>query len=108
MPTWLAVTITSVAFGLVHGQMIWALLAALTGVVFNIVRIKTGSIVPTIAMHIFNNSVATLLPDGIMDFEIPTVIVVIFGVVLLTFSFYFIGKDEKKNRETEMAVVTAV
>ena len=41
MPTWLAVIITSVTFGLVHGQMIWALLATLTGVVLNIVRIKT-------------------------------------------------------------------
>ena len=53
--------------------MIWALLATLTGVVFNIVRIKTGSIVPTIVMHMVNNSLASLVPASTINFEVPTV-----------------------------------
>lgn len=104
MPTWLAVIITSVAFGLVHGQMIWALLATLTGVVFNIVRIKTGSIVPTIVMHMVNNSLASLVPADAINIDVPTVAVVIFGAVLLTVSLYFIGRGEKKEDDAEVVV----
>ena len=106
MPTWLAVIITSVTFGLVHGQMIWALLATLTGVVLNIVRIKTGSIVPTIVMHMVNNSLASLVPEGALDFEVPTVAVVIIGAVLLAVSLYFIGRGEKKDEDAEVVVAS--
>ena len=104
MPTWIAVAITSIAFGLVHGQMIWALLAALTGVVFNIVRIKTDSIIPTIVMHMVNNSLATLIPESASEIPIPTIAVVIFGAVLLAISLYFIGRDENKGEIAEVEV----
>ena len=107
MPTWIAVIITSAVFGLVHGQALWAVWAALVGVVFNIVRIKTGSILPTMIIHILNNSYSTIcsetgwyVPDSWL---IPVVII---GAVILAAAIYFIGRDEKEDSNVEVKVLT--
>lgn len=57
MPAWLAVLAQGLVFGLIHGQLLWMLYAAVFGVVLGWVRVKTGSLGAAILLHVgFNVS----------------------------------------------------
>ena len=108
MSTWIAVVITSIVFGLCHGQILWAAWAALLGAVMNILRVKTGSIVPGIIMHIANNSFSTFI--SATGYEVPKnlyIPIVILGAVLLVIALVFIGEDKEDSRVTEVEVISA-
>ena len=107
MSTWIAVVITSILFGMVHGQLLWAVWAAAMGVVFNIVRIKTDSIIPSIIMHIANNSYSTIL--SLTGTSVPdrlVVPIVIIGAVLLSVALVLISKNADNGKKAEVEVVS--
>lgn len=57
MPTWLAVLLQGLVFGLIHGQILWMIYAACFGVLLGWVRVKTGSLRASMLLHIgFNTS----------------------------------------------------
>ncbi|MBR6403033.1 MAG: CPBP family intramembrane metalloprotease [Eubacterium sp.] len=108
MSTWVAILITSIVFGLCHGQILWAAWAALLGVVMNILRVKTGSLIPGIVMHIANNSFSTFL--NLSGYEVPKnmyIPIVILGAILLVIALVFIGEKTEDNRVTEVEVISA-
>ncbi len=61
MPIWLAAFFSSLIFGILHGQIIWAAYATLLGVVFCIIYIKYRSILANIIIHLSFNAIAVAL-----------------------------------------------
>jgi len=61
MPTIVAALISSVAFGIVHGGIVWGTWAFFLGIIICVVRIKSGSIVPGIIFHIIMNTFAMIV-----------------------------------------------
>ena len=60
MPSIVAALISSVVFGLCHGQFLWAAWAFTVGMIICVVRIKSGSIIPGMIFHIIMNTFATV------------------------------------------------
>ena len=57
MPDWLAVLLQGLAFGCIHGQLLWVCYASIFGVLLGWVRVKTGSLKASILLHLgFNLS----------------------------------------------------
>ena len=82
MPQAIAVIITSVAFGLLHGQILWATYAAVLGSLLNIVFIKYDSLYANLSMHFaFNAASFIILP---VLFDVPIVVEgIILGICLV-------------------------
>lgn len=60
---WLAVVTSGLLFGLIHGNFYQFFYAALIGILFGVVYVKTGKLIHTILMHaIINFSETILLP----------------------------------------------
>ena len=58
---WIAIFVSSIIFGLAHGNPAQIPFAALVGVIFGVVYYRTGSLVLTTLCHILNNSFSVLL-----------------------------------------------
>ncbi len=86
MPNVAVALITSVVFGLVHGQFIWMLFAFVVGLVLSFVRIKTGSILPTILMHVMINTYATLVSYNVLNINSSVVMI---GLMVIGFLSIF-------------------
>lgn len=57
MPDWLAVLFQALVFGCIHGQLLWICYAATFGLLLGWVRVKTGTLKASIALHLgFNLS----------------------------------------------------
>jgi hypothetical protein len=65
-----AVLMSALAFGLMHGNIPQAVSAFATGVVYGVIAVNCGSVVPTIIIHSLNNLVANM-PDLATAFNIP-------------------------------------
>lgn len=61
MPTVVAVLITSVLFGVMHGHILWAAYATLLGILFSITAIKCKSTLASIVVHMIVNTMGTVL-----------------------------------------------
>lgn len=61
MPSIVAAIISSVVFGICHGGLLWAVWAFILGMFICVVRIKSGSIVPGIIIHIIMNTFAMIV-----------------------------------------------
>ena len=61
LPRWFGVLCTSFFFGLVHGNPVWFVYAALLGILFSIVANRTNSILSSILLHALFNALGTLL-----------------------------------------------
>lgn len=55
---WFAIVASAILFGVFHLNLIQGIPAALMGLVLGFVAVKSESILPTILMHIFNNSLS--------------------------------------------------
>ena len=98
----LSIILSSLIFGVLHGQILWILYAAATGAVLGAVYVRYNSIVPTIALHFTFN----LLGGISFDADIPTWIfaaggaAALAGVVLLIIKLYKSkGKSYVYSRE---------
>lgn len=75
-----AVVISAIMFGLVHFDPGHALAAGIMGLFMAYVLLRTGSILATIAAHVFNNTLATLVPE-INGSEATETWVIVVGMV---------------------------
>lgn len=57
-PFWLTALITSVLFGLAHGEIAHAVAAGILGLALAYIRERSGSLWPPIAAHVVNNMIA--------------------------------------------------
>jgi len=60
MPAIVAALISSAVFGICHGGIVWAIWAFCMGMLICVVRMKSGSIIPGIVIHIIMNTFATI------------------------------------------------
>ena len=108
MPNMAVALITSILFGLVHGQLI----AFIVGLVLSFVRIKTGSIMPTILMHILINTYATLLSYQVIVIPSYAIFYTLFAIGGLSiFACVFLmlkACKEEQTQPAEMSVSTIV
>ena len=84
-----AVTISSLLFGISHGQIIWIIYTFILGIILSIVVVKTKSLIAGILLHILFNIFGTVIPtvcDGVTSMvvsAIGAVIAVVITVMLL-------------------------
>ena len=81
MPGWLAAVLSALAFGLCHGQPVWMAYAFVLGLVFAFLRLRTGSILPSLLAHFIFNGIspaAQRLGDaGVGDVPILIALVIV-------------------------------
>jgi len=88
MPGWLAVLLSALVFGLAHGQLVWIAYAFLLGVVFGFIRLRSGSIWPTLLLHILFNALGQLIstfPDTLLGTMLFQIILAGAGILFLFF-----------------------
>lgn len=56
VPGWLAVLLAAAIFGICHGEPVWMAYAFFLGAVFGFVAWRSGSILPTVVMHVVFNA----------------------------------------------------
>lgn len=95
-----AIWISSIIFGLVHGNP-WQLVGAiLLGYVLGLVYYRTKSLLMPILLHAFNNGISTMLiafggTESFSDFfKISEYIILLLGIVIFTV-FYYLFKRNK-------------
>ncbi|MDE6387256.1 MAG: CPBP family intramembrane metalloprotease [Lachnospiraceae bacterium] len=97
-PDWAAIVISAVIFGLSHlmaGGIVLVLGAALMGVLFGIVFVKTKSLYAAVAAHAFAN-----LPDFVMaflpeiSFGVRIVLAVVAAVAAIAIMVWFCRKEQ--------------
>lgn len=57
---WIAIAVTALLFGIVHGNMAQGVNATLTGLLLGWMYVRTGSLLPCMAFHWTNNTIAYL------------------------------------------------
>ncbi len=65
----IALGVSSLLFGLVHGVPVAMIYAFLAGLVLGVVRLRTGSVLPCIALHGAFNAVPVMLPPEVVRIE---------------------------------------
>ncbi len=70
IPETIAVIMTSVAFGLLHGQIFWAVYAAVVGILLNVVFIKYNSLYANLSMHFAFNAASFIIIPVLFDVPI--------------------------------------
>ncbi|MBP5669504.1 MAG: CPBP family intramembrane metalloprotease [Lachnospiraceae bacterium] len=97
LPAWIGIVISSGLFGVMHGNPIWFVYAALLGVVFCLIANRTNSILSTIIIHALFNSLGTVLAYA--RFEVPgkpiLAIICVIGAGILGVSLYWFFKATK-------------
>ncbi len=108
-----AVFAVSIIFGLLHGNVIQFLFAFIIGLVLGLVTVKTGSIVPAVLIHAFNNgiSAANAVIKYVYNEDITTSFLLIIYIVWIALGLaslvYLIIKGElKKGVKAEGDVLT--
>ncbi len=66
-----AILISSVFFGLMHGNLVQAPFAVVVGAGLGYITVASGSMWPAIAAHFLNNFLAVLLNAGAADWSLP-------------------------------------
>lgn len=69
MPDWMAVLLQGLVFGCIHGQLLWICYAMTFGLLLGWVRVKTGTLKASIAMHLGFNLSSFFV--GIVFYLIP-------------------------------------
>ena len=105
MPGWLAAVLSALAFGLCHGQPVWMAYAFVLGLLFALLRLWTGSILPSLLAHFIFNSISPIAQAlgnaGVGDVPILTALVVIglLGCILARRGFrLMLRPDGQGNR----------
>ena len=109
MPVALAVIISSVMFGLAHGQIIWICYATFVGIVLAVIYHKTGSILPSIAAHMLLNGTSTFVSYAGIHIPLAVYISLAAMFILATVVCFIIKKVRDSRRENDTTVkITSV
>lgn len=93
---WIAILVSALCFSAVHGNLLQAPPAFISGVLLGIIYIRTKSLVPCIAAHIINNTLAVFLmfcPDLEKTLTAqPASLLVAEGLALAVLAFFVVYK----------------
>lgn len=97
MPVAWAVLISSLLFGLAHGQILWITYATLLGVILAVVALKTESLIGSILLHMTFNIFGTVIPIvfGGVTSVAATVVIAAAGAVMSVVSLTGLFKPAK-------------
>ena len=112
---WVAILISALVFALMHSNIEQLPYTFMLGVVLGYIAYETGSIIPSIVMHTFNNTIVLvtmyLQQNAIWDLNIAftnivaldAIIWLVIAIVLVLGAFWVISKLSKfKNDNTEI------
>ena len=94
MPVWVAGLVSTLCFGLLHGQLIWICYATLLGLFFCYVSYKTDSILSSICMHMIFNFLGSM--PFMTGWELPMAVCValtVLGAVAIVVSILLIRRN---------------
>ena len=95
MPLWLAVLLSSVMFGVMHGQILWIAYTSVMGILFAAVALREKSIVGSIILHMAINF-SGLFIDMIPCQGVVMGIVCAVAFFVLVATIYIVMKKERK------------
>ena len=99
-PKWGGVFISSILFGVIHGNPVWFFYAALIGSVFCVVANRTGSILATLLLHGLFNGLSTVISRFTIRISYQLVIAcLILGLLLTILGLWLLLRKEKHKRE---------
>lgn len=102
MPIIAAAVVSSLLFGVLHGEVIWILATFLMGLMLVWVFEKTRSLLPCIAIHIANNALAQLTSNIT---EIPDwvgfILLGVCAVLLIGSAVYIVKQNKIEAQNTE-------
>ena len=84
-----AITISSLVFGIYHGTITQSVPAIFIGIIFAILTIKYKSIIPSIIVHLLSNSLSVIL-EVIKDYEFVSLLIKVFSVIFIVLSIVII------------------
>ncbi|MBQ0141209.1 MAG: CPBP family intramembrane metalloprotease [Prevotellaceae bacterium] len=102
---WTAILVSALIFGIVHLNPAQIPFATILGIMFGILYYKTKSLIPSIILHIINNSLAVLMiikykdsPDMTLTdifgtYSTPVIMIVGLGISIFMYQQYFIKKQ---------------
>ena len=107
MPVVPAMIISSILFGLAHGQILWICYASVLGMVLCYVFYKTGSIYTSIAMHLALNLTSTVFSYiGVVASSTVVIVLGGIGIVALVALLALLNKTSKEETsDVEVSVV---
>ncbi len=100
MPIGWAIAISSLLFGLVHGQILWMSYAFVLGIIMSLVVIKTDSLVASIILHMVFNIFGTVVPLVGSGITSVTVVAAVAGVAVVISVLLFVGLLRTKMPES--------
>lgn len=96
MPLPVAILLSSLAFALMHGQIIWMMYTFLLGIVLCIVAVYTESIGASLLLHMTFNTIGVLV--GALNLtDIAAVILIILSVAIATIMLWLIIVKKKEQ-----------
>ncbi len=99
LPKWLAIAISSILFGVIHGNFLWFCYAALLGVILCLVVNRTGSLLSTIMIHMLFNFYGVALSYLAPELSYAVVIIaLIVGIPILALGFYLLFHNKKMTQ----------
>lgn len=82
MPVGWAVAVSSLLFGLAHGQILWIAYAAILGVIMSVVVVKTKSLTTSIILHMTFNIFGTVVPTFFGEVTSTIVVVAVTAIAV--------------------------
>ena len=107
MPAIVAAILSSALFGIMHGHWIWAIWAFFMGMIFCFARIRTGSILPGIILHMMANTFGVVCNYGKVLYGITDPVgygLIIGGGILMV--VFFVGLTLVTKKEKAAGLIT--
>lgn len=100
LPRWAGILLTSIIFGLVHGQVIWIFYATIMGLIFGFVAEYEGTILASLILHCIFNLIGT----GTSYLGLPAsaelfIIMAIAGLILTALGLFLLLRRSVKPAE---------
>lgn len=97
MPVPGAVILSSVFFGLVHGQLLWMAYAFVLGIILAVIAHKTDSILASMCVHMSFNLVGCFM-DRVRISDVAATVVCISSLILTVALLWFVLKGENPQK----------
>ena len=110
MPTVVAMIITSLLFGLMHGHPVWIIWAFCFGMIINYIRVQSGSIIPGLIIHMILNAIGVVANNTNILSNLTMLHVILFIIIgaLLLIAYFILCTIFGKKAKAEGKVAEPV